>query len=187
MKFIFWTLLFFTQTQVWSKPKPVVAPKSKQFCTDRDLKRQDCNLNFANYSLRLLTKSIASGDGIWQTVTPMPLSGESTGWEKVHFSVIGDWPILQLWLWDKNVSETRVESLHWYVIPLKPHEMKVLQEGIVRQRRLKTAETDAPGPPVYLYDAWESHALKLGSHGNLEWQLGTEKKVLEKSTPTIKE
>jgi hypothetical protein len=151
--------------------------KDKLNCSDKELVRMDCRLRAAGYSLRLLAKSVAWNDGTWQTVDEMPLKGEAMAWEKVHFELLGGWPILQLWLWDKGVGELQIESLHWYVADAEKRHLTILAEGPVRKRR---PEGEPQKKPKFLYDATEPHALKKLANGDLEWQLGGQKKTLAK-------
>ena len=175
----------------WAGP---VANKSN--CSARELRGLDCRLISGQYNLRLLEKTIAWSDGTWHTVDPLPLVGEGLEWEKVRFEIMGQRPILQLWLWDKGVGEAGVQSLHWYVCDVEKRKLTVLAEGIVRKRHLKVpppAPEPAPGAPPpkagktaatavlapkgppprqFMYDTMEPHALSLLKNGKLQWTLG---------------
>lgn len=175
------------------------ARAAKVACNSKELKGRDCRLSSGSYSLRLLDKTIAWNDGTWHTVDPMPLSGEGVEWEKASFSLMGGKPIVQLWIWDKGVGETQVQSLHWFVADAEKRKFTVLAQGVVRKRQLKqplvTEEEGAGGAgapvakkgtfpkkppgPKYLYDAMEPHSLKVVKSG-LEWTLGRDKKLIER-------
>jgi hypothetical protein len=145
----------------------------KKVCTARELRRQDCRLKIGARDMRLLLESVAREDGVWHTVDQMPLKGD---WEKMTFDILDGRPILQMWIWDQGSGESQVQSLHWYVTEADRGKLGLLSEGVVRRRRVKAKE-----PKVeYLYDAWEKHALKARKGGGLDWQLGTQSKVLHK-------
>lgn len=165
-----------------------MAAGSKTTCTKRELKALDCRLYTGAYNLRLLEKTVAWDDGTWHTVDPIPLVGEGVEWEKIQFEMLAQHPILQMWIWDKGVGESGVQSLHWYVADAEKRKLTVLAEGVVRKRHLKAVIDAAPAavatakgkppspppapPPHYLYDAMEPHSLKTGKGGQLQWTLG---------------
>jgi hypothetical protein len=158
----------------------------KTACTAREIQLQDCRLSSGTYKLRLLADTIARDDGTWHGVDSMPLKGEGTSWEKIHFKLFNGWPILQMWIWDKPAGEANVQQLHWYVGDVRNQtELQVLATGVVRRRRAKNVEVveGKPAPkPVYTLDAMEPHSLKLRNDGRLDWSLGSEKKILDKDT-----
>lgn len=178
MKLLGLLLIFFTSTL---SATPL---KDKLTCTGKELARQDCRLTSANYTVRLLPKTIVWNDGTWHTVDEMPLKGEAVAWEKIQFQFMAGWPILQLWLWDKGAGESEVESLHWYVADAEKRKFTLLAEGIVRKRRLEPSEEPPTKPtkanPKYLYDTWEPHSLKTAKGGSLEWRLNAQKKTISK-------
>ncbi len=165
----------------------------KLSCTAKELSRLDCRITAGNYNIRLLPKTIAWNDGTWHSINEMPLKGEGLAWEKVQFQIFSNWPVLQLWIWDKSATETQVESLHWFVLAPNERKIKALGEGVVRRRRLEPADPEPPVPPTppknprpvkvkapkYIYDAPDAHALKPLKNGQLEWQWRGETKVLE--------
>lgn len=157
------------------------APKEKLTCNAKELAGQDCHLGSGNYDIRLLPKTIAWNDGTWHTVDEMPLKGEASAWEKVEFKFVSGWPILQLWLWDKGAGESAVQSLHWYTADAEHRRFTIISEGVVRKRRLEKVEEGAK--PRYLFDPMENHSLKANKKGGLEWQLGTQKKIISKRLP----
>lgn len=160
---------------VWAGAKE----KGKLNCSARELARQDCHLISDAYDFRLLAKTIAWTDGTWHTVDPMPLAGEALEWERIGFRRIGGRPILQIWLWDKGVGESKVQSLHWYVAEAQPRKVAVLAESVVRKRH--SEDMDGEGKKAkYLYDGWEPHAVRSGPDGALEWRSGGQKKTLPK-------
>lgn len=169
-----WSVVFFFifSTAVWAKP-------SKLVCKRKELARQDCRLVYKGHELRLLSASIAWHDGVWHTVDEMPMKGDGVQWEKVKLEIFKDWPVLQLWLWGPGAGETKVQSLHWYVIGPSKQKLNRMAEGVVRKRRRKL---DSPEEkPVYTYDASEKHSLRALKGGNLEWTLGRNKKILERA------
>ena len=178
------------------------ANPEKLNCTAKEIARQDCRLMSGSYNIRLLAKTVAWNDGTWHTVDPMPLNGEAVAWERAHFQFMNGWPILQLWLWEKGTSETQVQSLRWYVADAEKRKFTILSEGVVRRRRTEGVEPPpeepvvipvkgakkAPAPvkkvvvnrgPVYIYDAWEPHGLKILKNGNLEWWISAQRKTFE--------
>jgi hypothetical protein len=163
---------------------PQALTKDKTSCLSRELQRKDCRVKTGTYNVRLLSETIARDDGTWHTVDAMPLIGDHIAWEKIRFDIFKGWPILQLWIWDKAVGEAGVQDLRWFVADLHKGDMKILAKGVVRRRRLKNLEVQegkpAP-PPSYNLDAFEKHGLKLLKDGDLEWTLGSEKKILKKA------
>ena len=167
------------------------AKAPKLWCSSRELERRDCRLTSGTYNYRILNQTIAGSDGTWHSVNPMPLFGDGIEWEKVQFKILEQLPILQLWLWDKGVGESQVQSLRWFVVSLEHQHFAVLAEGVVRKRRLKPTPSEgevqaakivegASLKPSYLYDKMEDHGLKASKDGFLLWHLGKEKKTLEK-------
>lgn len=168
-------------------------PYAKSVCTARELRGQDCRVYSGTYHIRLLAETIARDDGTWHTVDPMPLKGEGVEWEKVTFTIEQGQPILQLWLWDKGVGEAQVQALRWHVADARQGALKILAEGVVRRRRLKVPEEIPVDPnvpvannrpvekkkPVFLYDGWEKHSLKALKNGTFDWELGSQKKILD--------
>src|ERR1035437_9035078 len=166
--------------------------RDKLTCTLKELERQDCRLASANYIVRILPKTIVLNDGTWHAVDEMPLKGEAVAWEKIQFQFLSGWPILQLWLWEKGLGESEVESLHWYVADAEKRKFTLLAEGIVRKRRLEPSEPEPPPEttakrtkkpprkPKYLYDTWEPHSLTTAKGGSLEWRLNAQKKTISK-------
>lgn len=147
----------------------------KTVCTAREIRRQDCRLKIGERVLRLLPDTVAREDGVWHTVDQMPLKGD---WEKFRFEMMDGRPVLQMWLWDSGSGEPPVQALHWYVTEVNAPKMEILAEGVVRRRRVRAKE-----PKIdFIYDAWEKHELKTRKGGGLEWQLGTQSKVLSKET-----
>ena len=140
------------------------ALKPKLSCTPRELTQQDCHLTSGHYDLRLLKTTLAWNDGTWHTVDPLPLAGEGVVWEKVEFAHLGGRPILQLWIWDKGVGESKVQSLHWFTADAEKRTLTVLAEGVVRKR------TPREGKPP-LYDQTVAHGIRV-IQGGLEWHLG---------------
>ena len=153
------------------------AAKDKPSCNARELSGQDCRLVVGSYKIRLLADTIARDDGTWHLVDAMPLKGEGIVWEKVTFEIKHATPVLQFWLWDQGQGETKVQALHWYVADARKGALKILEEGIVRRRRLKPNE-DPNAKPTFIHDGWEPHALKILPHGKLEWTLGAAKRTL---------
>lgn len=151
---------------------------SKPNCSKREIERQDCTLWIGSERLRLSSESVVWNNGTWHTVDSIPLKGEGTKWEKMQFASFQGWPILQLWIWDKGAGEAQVQSLNWYVMDWLDRKARVLASGVVRKRRLK------PGMS-FIYDDWESHGLKLLKNGTLEFALGREKKILERTAHGI--
>jgi hypothetical protein len=147
------------------------AASLKPACSARELARQDCRLEVGKFNLRLLTKSIAWSNGTWHLVDELPLKGEASAWEKASFALMGRWPILQLWLWDKGEGEVQVQSLHWYVFSARERKLTLLNQGVVRRRR---PEADRH---KFIYDSWETHSLTLLKNGQLQWQLSDQKKT----------
>src|SRR6516162_6178762 len=92
----------------------LAATVMKPDCLKRELTRQDCHMHVGRYDVRLLSKTIAWNDGTWHTVDQMPLNGEAVAWDRASLQIDEGWPVLQLWLWDKGVGESDVQSLHWY-------------------------------------------------------------------------
>lgn len=159
------------------------ASTDKTSCHSRELKRQDCRLSLGAFRLRLLPDTIARDDGTWHTVDPMPLRGEGVAWERTSLDPMGGKKILQLWIWDKGIGETVVQSLRWYVLDVTQGEMKILSEEVVRRRRPKvvTAEEGKPAAEVqYIYDAMEKHGLKALPDNSFERMIGNKKKILGK-------
>jgi hypothetical protein len=171
-----WPMLFYALLLPLA---PAYGATDKLTCTVKELSRLDCHLRLGTYNIRLLPATIAWSDGTWHTINEMPLKGEAVAWEKVQFQILNKCPILQLWLWDKSVTETQVESLHWYVMAPEKKKMSALSDNIVRKRRLQ----QAPQPPAtpatapilehkpsakYIYDAMDPHSLKTLKEGRLE-------------------
>jgi len=148
-----------------------IVPKSKPTCTARELKAQDCHLFKGSYDLRLLKTTLAWNDGTWHTVDPLPLAGEGVEWDKVEFAIIRDRPILQLWIWDKGVGESKVQSLHWFTTDAEKRKLTLLAEGVVRHRTPR-GEKETP-----LYDEPDPHGLRFKGK-DLEWWLGARRKTL---------
>jgi hypothetical protein len=173
MKWILWLVL--------CTPTAFAAEKSKTVCAARDLARKDCRLSMDSVSLRLLPDSVAWYDGTWHTVDEMPLKGKQSDWEKITFTKLAEEPILQLWIWDQGDEITGVQSLHWMVIDVEKRKFALLSEGVVRKRRPKAKVADAPddAKTQYLYDAALPHGLKALKSRELEWTLGSEKKILK--------
>ena len=141
-------------------------------CGARDLKRKDCRLRLGENNVRLLAATIARENGVWHVVDDLPLKGDGS-WEKATFSKINGRLLLQLWLWDVGVGETRVQALHWYVADIQSEKMKLLGEGVVRRRRVKSPSAE------FIYDAWEKHSLlPAKKKGELVWTLGAQTKTL---------
>lgn len=171
----------------------VLAKGEKTVCRSKEVQARDCELRSRPYVFRLLVESISWNDSTWHKVDPIPLKGEGTSWEKVTLSMIKGRPVLQLWIWDKPVGETQVQSLNWYIVGIakEKQELKVLDSGVVRKRRQKTQQASAEGAPTptaapasvkapeYLYDGWETHGLKISKDGHIEMTLGRHKKNLE--------
>ena len=160
----------------------------KLICTGKELSRFDCHLRLGIYNLRLLPMTIAWSDGTWHTISAMPLKGEAVAWEKVQFQMLNKHPILQLWLWDKSVTETQVESLHWYIMASEAKKMNALSDNIVRKRRLEPAPEPPPATGAapknkaaakYLYDAMDPHSIKSLKEGRLEWHWRDQSKVID--------
>lgn len=156
---------------------------SKLACTARELRRKDCRLYAGGYNIRLLTETVAWSDGTWHTVDPMPMSKDTVEWQKIEFTFLARHPVLQFWLWDKGVGESQIQSLHWYVADAEKRKFTVLAEGIVRKRHQEKIELSGTPPaenkPKYLFDKWENHGIKALKNGDLEWKLGSERKILE--------
>ena len=114
------------------------------------------------------------------------LKGAGIDWERVRFEIFKDWPILQLWIWDKGEGEAQVQALRWFVFDATKGDLHKLAEGVVRRRRQKPVPPEgipvdkAPKKPKYILDGMEKHALKARKDGKLEWSLGREHKVLER-------
>jgi len=146
-------------------------------CRPRELARQDCRLQIAPYNIRLLAETVAWHDGTWYTVDPIPLKNAS--WEKIQFSRLGGRPVLQFWLWDAGTDG--VQALHWYVADAEKRKFQVLAEGIVRRRRARHKPDEKPTDKItFIYDAIEKHSLKAGANGRLIWQLGSQRRELER-------
>lgn len=185
-----WKLLlvvfFFGPMALATKPAMKRAAPVKTSCTAKEIARKDCRLFAGGYDLRLLSETIAWNDGTWRTVDPMPLKGEKVKWEKAGFQFFGDWPILQLWIWDEGTGEAPVQSLHWFVADAEKRKLTVLATGVVRKRRQKpipVVEGEEPPKsvkPEYLVDAMEPHQLKALKNGNLEWSLARDTRILER-------
>lgn len=160
------------------------AKANKSFCSSKELQRKDCRLVAAPFNLRLLDSTVAHDNGTWRMVDPLPLHGEGVQWEKIRFEFLAQRPILQLWLWDAGEGAAAVQSLHWIVADFNDRKMTVLDRGVVRKRRVKKVPADEaevkPLKQPYIYDAWETHELKVLKNGELEWTLGRDKKNLEK-------
>jgi hypothetical protein len=169
--------------------------KEKLSCTSKELVRKDCPLKQGSFRLRLLDASVAWGDGIWHVVEKTPLNGDGTFWEKVHFSVLAGRPILQMWIWDKGAGEAVVQSLRWFTMDLSHRRASVLAEEVVRKRRLNVVEPAEVGKssrkavagPKFIYDQMEAHGLQAGKDGVLHFQLGRNRRVLEKISETLAE
>lgn len=160
---------------------PSAHAAEKSVCTEKELARQDCRLTVGSYNIRVLPKTLAWNDGTWRSVDNMPLKGEAVMWEKIRFEMMNGWPILQLWLWEKGVGESEVQSLHWVVASAEKRKFSLLAEGVVRKRRVERSAASPEGAkpmPTFFYDAWESHHLNLLKDGSLEWFLGEQKKTL---------
>lgn len=161
--------------------------RDKTTCSRKDIVRQDCALQVGRDRLRLLAETLVWSNGTWHTVDQMPLKGDGTQWEKMQFQSFNGWPLLQVWIWGKGSGETQVQSLHWYVVDWIERKAHVRGEGVVRKRRMKqkAAVDGGKGPvapsPEYIYDGWETHGLKLQKNGAVEFSLGREKKILERT------
>ncbi|MGE0527641.1 MAG: hypothetical protein AB7G93_07535 [Bdellovibrionales bacterium] len=207
MKLLFRTLLavemtlltfLFVSSSAATSTRKKAATKDKQVCTATELKRQDCRLRSGDYEIRLLKETVTWKDGVWPTVENVPLVGPGTQWEKVRFELMKEWPILQLWIWDKGAGEAQVQSLHWFVTALEHRKLDLLAEGVVRKRRMRPLDEEAVGeaadgdgegdskaPPKFLFDAWETHGLKMLKDGRLQWSLGRENQILERANHGI--
>jgi hypothetical protein len=159
----------------------------KMTCSHQEITRQDCTLKAGDDKLRLLPETVVWNNGIWHAVDTMPLRGEGTQWEKMRFDSFRGWPVLQLWIWGKISGEARIQSLNWYVMDWSGQKARILASGVVRKRRLKPAGAGhdqaptVPVPSAYIYDDWEVHGLKVQKEGRIEWTLGREKKILERT------
>lgn len=116
----------------------------------------------------------------------------------MRFQFFGTHPILQLWFWGDGLGETKVQSLRWYVADAEKRKLTMLNEGVVRKRRLEPPKTEAavksseknPPKPKFLYDPWEKHGLKSVAKDGIELQLGDQKKLLsfehrDQAVPTV--
>ena len=148
-----------------------LAPRSKLACAARELKSQDCHLYAGSYDLRLLKTTLAWNDGTWHTVDPLPLAGDGVEWDKVEFGLMAGRPILQLWIWDKGVGESKVQSLHWFTADAEKRKLTLLAEGVVRKRTPR-GEKETP-----LYDRADPHGVRLKGK-RLEWWLGSKAKEI---------
>ena len=146
-------------------------PKPKLACDARELNGQDCHLHSGSYDLRLLKTTLAWNDGTWHTVDPLPLAGDGIEWEKAEFAIMNGRPILQLWIWDKGVGESKVQSLHWFTADAEKRKLTLLAEGVVRKRTPR-GEKETP-----LYDHADPHGVRVKGKV-LEWWLNGKTKAL---------
>lgn len=154
----------------------------KNTCTAKDLARRDCRLILGTVNVRLLPQSVAWYDGTWHTVEEMPLKDQQSDWEKVDLHTLGGRLILQMWIWDKGVETSKVQSQHWLVTELQNRKFKILADGTVRKRRPKAQDGLKAAEPVkFLYDSVIEHSLKPAKNGDLEWTLGIDKKTLTRT------
>lgn len=143
--------------------------KDKGECTSRELKAQDCRLKVGSVKVRLSATTVARDNGTSRSVDDMPLKGEGVVWQKANLKMFGDWPVLQIWLWDSGQGTPKVQSLHWYVADAHEIPLKILAEGVVRKKRDN------------IFDREEPHSLKaLKGHDQLEWSLSKQKKILKR-------
>ena len=166
--YLVWSLIALLSSPAWGAVNPFA---TKLVCTPRELAVQDCHLRSRPYDLRLLKTTLAWHDGTWHTVDPLPLAGEGVEWQKAEFAILAGRPILQLWIWDKGVGESRVQSLHWFTADAEKRTLTLLAEGIVRKRTPR-GEKEKP-----LYDREDPHGLRLEGK-TLRWRLGNKTKDL---------
>ena len=128
-------------------------------CLVKDLTRQDCRLQIGKFKAQLSNKTVAWNDGVWQGVDAIPLSGEGLTWEKALLREMdGRW-VLQMWIWDSGVGETKVQSLHWLVFDFAEQKMRLQLQRVVRRRH------------GAILDPMERHGLKprLNKNKKVEW------------------
>ena len=155
---------------------PRAAPSSLS-CPSANLRSRDCHLQLGSLEIDLLDQTIAWTDGTWHRVDPMPLVGEGVEWEKIKLENAAGTTLLQAWIWDKASGETKIQSLHWYVLQFANHDVKTLWQGVVDKRHPETPGDDNPGKTktVYLKDKTEVHGFRVVKTGRIEWWLGGER------------
>lgn len=137
-------------------------------CLSADLKRQDCRLQKGKFKAQLSNKTISWATEIWQSVENLPLSGEGITWEKVILREVGNRLILQMWIWDAGLGESKVQSLHWYVFDFVEGKMQLRVDEVVRRRHSKM---DDQGKTTFVLDPMEKHGIKtvLSKKKKIEW------------------
>lgn len=147
--------------------------KTKQFCSERELRTKGCALRLDSWQIQVSRTRILAHNGVWRSLEKTPLSEVASEWERVEVRVLGGRTLVVMYVWGPAEGLVQSQYLQWHVFELEEKAIvpRISQE--VRKRRIQTKQEAKPSSKIkYLYDPENAHALSVLPQGKIGWKVG---------------